>query len=103
MITWTGGGYDSDLDIEIFITPPGQPVFHATGYLGSADVGSLLVEQQPFSTGAWVLPPWPTGNVEIIVTQTPHAFPSTSITPASAGLAGGEGWRYVYDFKGLTN
>jgi hypothetical protein len=52
---------------------------------------------------AAVCTPIPYGSVEIIVTQTPNQAPSQPFSAPGLGLGGEATWKYVWDFRGLTN
>jgi hypothetical protein len=45
----------------------------------------------------------PSGNVEVIVTQTPFQAPSQRFSAPGLGWGGEATWKYVWDFRGLTN
>jgi hypothetical protein len=45
----------------------------------------------------------PTGNVEVIVTQTPSQAPSQPFSAPGLGQGAEATWKYVWDFRGLTN
>jgi hypothetical protein len=107
---WTGGDDRSIVTVQFIVGNSFQAV--ASAYGGS---GSIAI---PESYGAYPIvcginallnldfnecALMPEGNVEVMITQTPFQAPSQPFSAPGLGWGGEGTWKYVWDFRGLTN
>jgi hypothetical protein len=103
---WTGGDDRSVVTIQFIVGGSFQALQSApagdgdlafqSSYVASPGTGGF-----PFFDAACML--MPSGNVEVIVTQTPSQTPSQPFNAPGLGLGGEVTWKYVWDFRGLAN
>jgi uncharacterized protein (TIGR03437 family) len=103
--TWTGGDDRSYVTVQFIVGSTFLAA--ATAYAGTGQI------EVPESYGAYPLlcgtvlgaacTLMPSGNVEVIFTQTPYQAPSQPFTAPGLGLGGESTWKYVWDFRGLAN
>ncbi|MGC9948235.1 MAG: hypothetical protein ABSF64_17865 [Bryobacteraceae bacterium] len=108
--TWTGGDNRSIVTVQFIVGNRFQAVASSYGGPGNISV--------PESYGAYPLlcgdnallnydydqcTLMPEGSVEAIITQTPFNAPSQAFSAPGLGFGGESTWKYVWDFRGLTN
>jgi hypothetical protein len=108
--TWTGGDDRSIVTVQFIVGNTFQAV--ASSYGGS---GLVAI---PSSYGAYPIvcgesallnldfnecTLMPEGNVEVVITQTPLSAPSQPFSVPGLGWGAEATWKYVWDFRGLTN
>jgi hypothetical protein len=102
---WTGGDDRSIVTVQFIV---GNSFLAAASAYGGS--GSIAI---PESYGAYPLlcntflgagcTLLPSGNVEVIITQTPFHAPSQPFNAPGLGWGGESTWKYVWDFRGLAN
>ena len=102
---WTGGDDRSIVTVKFMVNNTFLAAASAYGGAGQIEV--------PESYGVYPLlcntvlgaacTLMPSGNVEVIVTQTPRQAPSQPFSAPGLGWGGEATWKYVWDFRGLTN
>ena len=103
---WSGGDDRSIVTVQFIVNGSFRAL--ASAYAGSGIVtidegyaaypgGCGLVF---FNQGCTLIPE---GAVEVIVTQTPYHAPSQPFSAPGLGWGGESTWKYVWDFRGLTN
>jgi hypothetical protein len=88
--------------IQFIVGGSFQAVVSANAGLGGASILSAY-GPSPLCIHPGACSLLPTGNVEIIVTQTPSQAPSQPFSALGLGLGGEATWNYVWGFRGLTN
>jgi hypothetical protein len=103
--SWSGGDDRSTVTVQFIVNGNFQAVESA-----SAAAGQLFLESSygafPQECSFFILAGdcalIPTGNVEVIVTQTPSQTPP-QFSAQGLGYGIETTWKYVWDFRGLTN
>jgi hypothetical protein len=104
--TWTGGDDRSVVTVQFIIGNSFQAVASTYAGAGSIAIGESygaypnICNMPVFDEGCVLLPE---GNVEVIITQTPPAAPWQPFNAPGLGWGGEATWKYVWDFRGLTN
>lgn len=104
--TWTGGDDRSVVTVQFIVGNSFQAVASAYGGSGSIAIGEsygaypLICGLPGFDQGCTLMPE---GNVEVMITQTPFQAPSQPFSAPGLGWGGEGTWKYVWDFRGLTN
>lgn len=103
-LNWTGGDTRSLITVTIIdTTNPGQadaPMVQAT-VLG--DTGSATARQFQLPFGSALSPAMKGPGAEIIVTQQPAISPTQPFSASGLSLGGAQSWKYVWDFRDLSN
>jgi hypothetical protein len=109
-ITWTGGDDRSVVIVQFIVGNSFQAV--ASAYGGSGDISiSEGYGAYPLLCGAYAVVGadaqyctlMPEGSVEVIITQTPVRAPSQPFSAPGLAWGGEATWKYVWDFRGLSN
>jgi uncharacterized protein (TIGR03437 family) len=103
---WTGGDDRSIVKVQFIVGNSFQAVASTYGGSGSIAIPEsygaypLICGLPVFDQGCILLPE---GSVEVIVTQTPVYAPWQPFNAPGLGWGGEGTWKYVWDFRGLTN
>jgi len=104
--TWTGGDDRSIITVQLIVGNFFRAA--ASAYAGAGTL-SIYEGYAPYpglcgpvllNEGCTLMPE---GDVEVIVTQTPYHAPSQPFSAPGLGWGGESTWKYVWDFRGLTN
>jgi uncharacterized protein (TIGR03437 family) len=104
--TWTGGDDRSVVTVQFIVGNSFQAVASTYAGSGSIAIGESygaypnICNMPVFDQGCVLLPE---GNVEVIITQTPNYAPSQPFNAPGLGWGGEATWKYVWEFRGLTN
>lgn len=105
--SWTGGDARSIVSVQLSVGNNFRAVASAYGSTGEVFIPESYgpypdwCQDSPFDPLSCVL--IPAGNIEVIVTQTPFHEPSQAFSAPGLGWGGESTWKYVWDFRGLTN
>ncbi len=102
--TWTGGADDSIVTAQFIASGIYQTVASVSASAGSISVGDIILGSGPCAIFCPVPIGIPQGqSVEVIFTQSPPQAPSLPFQAAGLGMGGELTWKYVWDFRGLSN
>ncbi|MGA2132462.1 MAG: hypothetical protein ABSH50_09230 [Bryobacteraceae bacterium] len=108
-VQWSGGDDQSAVTLEFIVRNFGgelpAPFDMAVSTLASNQSITISDHTLPYGQICNMCFPIdiPNGDVELIFTQTPVTAPTQPFSASGLGMGGELTWRYVFDYKGLTD